>query len=115
MLDALIKLLTFQFLGEATVSLLSLPVPGPVAGMLLLLLYLLRSGRMDSMDDKLAGLSGRLLRHMTLLFIPSAVGITLHMERLRNEWRPILAALVVSTLVAIVVTAALAHWLRHDK
>lgn len=112
MLDALIKLLAFQFLGEAGVSLLSLPIPGPVAGMLLLLLYLVLRG---GVEEKLAGLSSRFLRHMPLLFIPSAVGITLHLQRLRDEWLPILVALAISTLLSLVVTGALAHYLRHDK
>lgn len=112
MLDALTTLIFFQILGEATVYLLSIPVPGPVAGMLLLLLFLSKRG---GADEKLAYSCKRLLRHMTLLFIPSAVGITLHLQRLRAEWFPLLAALVVSTVASILITAAVVHWLRHDK
>lgn len=112
MLDTFIKLLIFQVLGEASVFLLSIPIPGAVAGMLLLLVFMvIRGGR----EEKLAHSSERLLRHMTLLFIPSAVGITLHLDRLRAEWLPILAALVASTLVTVIVTAVVANWFRHDK
>ena len=40
MLDGLLLLLLFQFLGEALVSVTGIPVPGPVVGMILLLLAL---------------------------------------------------------------------------
>lgn len=101
MLDSLIKVLMFQAVGETLVFVLSIPIPGPVVGMLLLFLYLLVRGRND---EKLAAFSAGFLRHLALLFVPAAVGIMLHLERVAQEWLPILAALVGSTLLSILVT-----------
>ncbi|WP_292932548.1 CidA/LrgA family protein [Noviherbaspirillum sp.] len=102
MIESLIKLLLFQAIGEMLVLVLAIPIPGPVIGMLFLFLYLVARGRED---NNLAAFSGKFLRHLTLLFIPAAVGIMLHLERVSQEWLPILVALTVSTLVSIVVTA----------
>ena len=39
----------------------------------------------------------------------------LHAERLENEWLPLLAALVVSTLVTLAVSAAVLHLLVRRR
>ena len=39
------------------------------------------------------------------LFVPAGVGIMVHAHRIGSEWMPIVIALVVSTWVAIAVTA----------
>ena len=38
--------------------------------------------------------------------MPAGTGIMLHFGRIRAEWLPILAALLVSTILTIMVTAA---------
>lgn len=112
MIDSVIKLLLFQAIGEAFVGVLSIPIPGPVVGMLFLFLYLLVRGRED---ENLAAFSGVFLRHLALLFIPAAVGIMMHLDRVIQEWLPILAALLGSTLASILVTAVVVQRLkRHD-
>jgi len=50
--------------------------------------------------------SQSLLGHLSLLFVPAAVGVVVHVDRLRAEWLPILVALLVSTILTIAVTAA---------
>lgn len=109
MLNTLLILLVFQTMGEGLVYLFSLPVPGPVIGMLLLLAYLIVKKEAAA---KLAPTSSQLLSHMALLFVPAGVGISVHMHRIAGEWLPILVALVVSTVVSIVVTAAVIHRLK---
>jgi holin-like protein len=49
--------------------------------------------------------SNELLRHLSLLFVPAGVGIMVHASRIESEWMPIVIALVISTWVAIAVTA----------
>lgn len=109
MIDGFAKLLVFQALGEGLAFSLSIPIPGPVIGMLLLFLYLLaREGE----ADKLASFSTQFLGHLALLFVPAAVGILLHVHRVAEEWIPITAALTISTAVSIVVTAVVIRWLK---
>ena len=109
MLNTLLTLLIFQTMGEGLVYLLGLPVPGPVIGMLLLLAYLIVK---KNTAAKLAPASSQLLSHMALLFVPAGVGISVHVHRIAEEWIPIAVALIVSTVVSIVVTAAVIQRLK---
>ena len=102
-------LLVFQTMGEGLSYALSLPVPGPVIGMVLLLAYLMLK---DDAIGKLAPTSLALLKHLSLLFVPAGVGIMVHVQRIASEWLPIMLALVTSTVVSIIVTAAVVRWLR---
>lgn len=102
MLAAITLLLIFQLAGEAIALFFSLPVPGPVIGMGLLFVALgLRGGP----SQELRGTAQTLLQHLSLLFVPAGVGVMLHVERIADEWLPIVVALVVSTFAAIIVTA----------
>jgi holin-like protein len=109
MLNTFATLLVFQTMGEGLAYSLSLPIPGPVIGMLLLFLYLLLKS--DAVHS-LAPTSLALLRHLSLLFVPAGVGIMVHAQRLAAEWLPITVALVVSTAVCIAVTALVVRALQ---
>jgi len=97
-------LLLFQCAGEAISHLLRLPVPGPVVGMVLLLVAL-RSR--DRIPDSIAVAADGLAKHLSLLFVPAGVGVMMYFGRLAGVWLPIVVALFVSTLVAIAVAAVL--------
>lgn len=109
MINTIATLMVFQTMGEGLSYALSLPVPGPVIGMVLLLAYLMLK---DDAIAKLAPTSLVLLKHLSLLFVPAGVGIMVHAKRIAAEWLPIMFALVVSTIVSIIVTAAVVRWLR---
>lgn len=112
MLDTLLTLLIFQIMGEGLVHVLSLPIPGPVIGMLLLLCYLImRKG----LAERLAPTTNQLLAHMALLFVPAGVGISVHLHRIANEWLAIAVSLVVSTVLSIVVTAVVIRRLSRSR
>ena len=102
MLSAITTLLLFQLIGEVIAQALALPIPGPVVGMGLffatLALPAMPSQRMREPAQNL-------LQHLSLLFVPAGVGVMLHGQRIGTEWLPIAAALVVSTVLAIVVAA----------
>lgn len=112
MLAALTQLLLFQLIGEVLARSLAWSVPGPVLGMLLLLLALLwRRGPSPDMQAT----SAQLLQHLSLLFIPAGVGILVHWHRVSAEWLPIVVAMVVSTAVAMAVTAVTIQWLHKPN
>lgn len=107
MLEALATLLVFQTVGEALSYLLRLPVPGPVIGMALLLgLLVIRPASID----RLRPTSLELLKHLSLLFVPAGVGVMLHVARIGREWLPIVVSLLLSTALAIAVTALVVTW-----
>lgn len=106
-------LLAFLALGEVAVRLLGVPVPGNVAGMLLLALALgmgwIRLPWVEPVADWL-------LDHLGLFFVPPGVGVMLHWGLIRREWLPILAAFVLSTFAVLAVTGLVAHGLaRKDS
>ncbi|MGE5385504.1 MAG: CidA/LrgA family protein [Betaproteobacteria bacterium] len=96
-------LLVFQVVGEVIAFGFSLPVPGPVIGMALLFVTLVLKGGIGA---EIRHTAQGLLQHLSLLFVPAGVGVMLHLERLADEWLALTASLVVSTVVALLVTAA---------
>ncbi|MCV2218612.1 CidA/LrgA family protein [Thauera sp. Sel9] len=113
MIAALTLLLVLQLIGEIIARGLDLPIPGPVIGMMLLFLGLvLRGGPSETLRQT----AGSLLQHLSLLFIPAGAGIMLYRDLIAAEWLPLAAALLGSTVLAIVVTALVLDALvkRHE-
>lgn len=102
MLADLAVLLACQLVGELLVFLLGLPVPGPVLGLVLLLGLCAARGRPPGTLDTTAP---ALLSHLALLFVPAGVGVMLHLGTIARDGPAILAALLVSTWLAIGLTA----------
>lgn len=106
MVQGLAALLLFQSLGEAVAHFGGLPVPGPVIGLVALLLVLLvrrrwRPAPWAALEQAADGL----LAHLSIFFIPAAVGVMLYWEPLVREGLAWVVALVASTAAALAVTA----------
>ncbi|MFM7000575.1 MAG: CidA/LrgA family protein [Limnohabitans sp.] len=102
MIQGLVQLFIFQALGEL-LSRFALPfIPGPVLGLVLLLAFLsVRSHVPAAMDM----VGSAILQHLGLLFIPASVGVVLYLPLLQaNAWA-MSAALVISVVATVVVTA----------
>lgn len=110
MLGAITILLLFQLAGEVLAQFLSLPVPGPVIGMALLLLALVLRG---STPPDVQRTANGILGHLSILFIPGGVGVMLYLPRLADEWLPIIASLVVSTVLTLTATALVLRGLQR--
>lgn len=103
-LNGLTILLIYQLIGEVTSRLLHLPIPGPVVGMVLLFItLLLRNALLETLE--LA--ANALLSHLALLFVPAGVGVMVHFARIGEQWLPITAALIFSTIITLVATAGI--------
>ena len=102
MLAGLTWLLVYQCIGEILVRWTGLPVPGPVIGMVLLFATLTAK---KTVPKSLQTTASGLLSHLSLLFVPAGVGVMQHFHRVATEWLPIAVALVVSTVLALAVTA----------
>jgi holin-like protein len=101
MLAAFAALLVCQLVGEAAARALALPVPGPVLGLLLLFGFVFwRGGPPEAVRETSLGL----LRHLPILFVPAAVGVIRHFERIADEWLAILVALTVGTWLTVAAT-----------
>ena len=95
-------LLTFQLAGEFLTRAGGLTLPGPVLGMALLLGAFVASPRLAQAVRPTAQ---GLLSYLSLLFVPAGVGIVGHIGRLGSDIPAILAAIVISTGLAIAVGA----------
>lgn len=104
--EALALLLCAQLAGEALVSLIRLALPffafpGPVVGMVLLLLYLSLRG---SAGENLERTSTVILRNLSLLFVPAMVGIVDQAGLVASYGVLLLAAILISTVLTLLVT-----------
>jgi holin-like protein len=113
MLGGLTLLLVFQLVGEVLVQALGLPLPGPVLGLLLLFLMLTVRGEVAR---PLRDTANGVLQHFSILFVPAGAGVLLHGSRIGQDWLPLAAALVGSTVLSIGVTAlSLRALLRYRR
>ena len=106
MIPGLLVLLGCQLVGEFLVRLFDVPVPGPVVGMVLLLVLLrLREPRRDS---GLVRVAEGLLAHLQLLFVPAGVGVVQYLSLIGASAVPLAVGLVVSWFAALATTAGVA-------
>jgi len=91
---------------------LALPMPGPVVGLMLLLLLLLARDRFALLargplqGGGVESASRGLLANLSLLFIPAGVGVVQKLDLLAEHGIAIIAVLAVSVVVTLLVTVA---------
>jgi holin-like protein len=102
MLNGLIALLACQLAGETAARTLGLPLPGPVLGLVLLLVGMSASSRLAAAVRPVAQ---GILGHLSLLFVPAGVGVTGHLAALGAQAAPLFLALAISTALSITVGA----------
>lgn len=108
MIVSLTLILLCQLLGEVIVRGFGWPIPGPVLGMLILLVVLSLRDRIRTMVPEfgrtLDSTGKGLLAHLSLLFIPASVGVVQRLDVLAAHGVGLMVALVVSTFITLVVT-----------
>ena len=107
MIGALALLFACQLAGETVHRLAGLPLPGSVIGMLLLIgwLALVRKER-----PTLDAVSGWLTAHLSIMFVPSAVGLIEQGPALSRYGVGLAVATAVSTVLTMVVTVLVFRW-----
>ena len=108
---ALLTLFGCQLAGEILHRVFWVPMPGPVTGMVLLTLILLR--RPAAMPESLAASARVLLQNRGLFFVPAGVGVVANVHLIRQEWMPICVALIGSTCLSLLATACTVDFLRR--
>ncbi|RYZ04506.1 MAG: CidA/LrgA family protein [Comamonadaceae bacterium] len=110
-LRGLAWLLVFQSIGELFSRGLSLPLPGPVLGMTLLLAGL----RFEVVRGPVGECAAFLLQHLSLLFIPVGVGVMTHLALLTQYGGRMLLVVALSTWIGLAVTALVLFWPDRRK
>jgi holin-like protein len=98
MISGLVQILLFQSIGELASKFLLPTLPGPVIGLVLLVLWLvLRKG----INTELAMVADGFSQYLGLLFVPAAVGVVLFLPQLQANALAIISALVGSVILTI--------------
>ncbi|CAA2099306.1 MULTISPECIES: CidA/LrgA family protein [Methylobacterium] len=115
MIVSLTLILLAQLVGEALARGAALPVPGPVIGMALLLLFMVVRDRWRGqaarilaaplVDGTLERSGKGLLAHLSLMFIPAGAGIVGRLDVLEAHGLALACVVVVSTLATLTATA----------
>ncbi len=112
MIAGLVQILLFQGLGELVAKFLLPLIPGPVIGLVLLLAWLRIKG---SVPESIDFVATAFAQNLGLLFIPAAVGVVMFWPQLRNHVWAIGAALLVSVVATMAVTALVLGALAKDE
>ena len=110
-LRGLAWLLVLQSVGELLARAFSLPFPGPVVGMVLLLGAL----RWPLVREPVAACADTLLQHLSLLFVPVGVGVMTHLALVSQYGGRMLIVIVLSTWIGLGVTALVLYKLMPEE
>jgi holin-like protein len=94
-------LLACQLAGELLARALTLPWPGPVLGIALVLALL----ALGWAQAPIAAACDVLLSHLSLLFVPVGVGVITHLDELAAHGAALVVVLLLSTWIGLAVTA----------
>ena len=98
LLRGLTWLVLFQLLGTALNHLILPVLPGPIIGLVLLLIYLMVRGEVS---EPLSLAANNLLRYLPLLLVPPAVGVMVYAADIAADFWAIAGALVLSLLISM--------------
>lgn len=103
LIPALSLFIGFDVVGEWLQRHFALPIPGALIGLVLLTLLLFMRPRFST--ENMRGGARLLLLGMSMFFVPAGTGVITQLHAIRIQWLPISAALIVSTLASLLVTA----------
>ena len=98
LLRGLTWLVLFQLLGIALNHLFIPVLPGPIIGLVLLLVFLMVRGEVG---EPLSQAASSLLRYLPLLLVPPAVGVMVYASVIAADFWAIAGALVLSLLLSM--------------
>lgn len=98
MIPGLVQILFFQSLGELISKFALSSLPGPVIGLVLLLIWL---NFKKDISPSLILVADGFSQYLGLLFVPAAVGVVLFLPQLKTNAVPIIVALVGSVILTI--------------
>ena len=109
MLRSLFIIFFFQLLGEAIQKFFEINIPGPVIGLILLLLvfifFIKNSLPFRKIKKEISETSHQIINYLSLLFVPIGVGVVMHINYLGDNLFKILAIIIIGTLSTLVFVA----------
>ncbi|MGG3466968.1 CidA/LrgA family protein [Neobacillus pocheonensis] len=107
-----LTILFFYLMGNGLVRWLNLPLSGSILGMALLFIALMLGICNLKWVESVAQLH---IKHITLLFIPFAVGVWHFTRIFRNDGIKLSSILAISSLVVLFITAIMAELIESNS
>jgi len=118
MLRSLFIIFFFQLLGEAIQKFFEINIPGPVIGLVLLLLvfifFLKSSSQFKKIKRDISNTSHQIINYLSLLFVPIGVGVVMHINYLGDNLFKILAIVYLQAEPLFWITLTLGAFLVGD-
>ena len=109
MLRSLFIIFFYQLLGEAIQKFFEINIPGPVIGLILLLLTFIIFSKKFTQSKKIikeiSVISHQIINYLSLLFVPIGVGVVMHINYLGDNLFTIFSIIIIGTLATLVFTA----------
>jgi holin-like protein len=106
-----LKVLGYLCLGEIIVQIAGLPVPGPIVGLLIMLVDFSLNGAPDADVETIFD---GVCKHLAILFVPAGAGLVAHGGLLSAGVSAILIAVLMGTVATMLVTALCFSLLRLE-
>ena len=109
MLRSLFIIFFYQLSGEAIQKIFEINIPGPVIGLILLLLSFIFFSKKLTQSKKIikeiSVTSNQIINYLSLLFVPIGVGVVMHINYLEDNLFKIFSIIIIGTLATLVFTA----------
>ena len=110
MLKSIFIIFLFQLIGESVQKYLELTIPGPVVGLILLLIFfvLLKNSKnifVNKTKNEIISTAIHISNYLSLLFVPIGVGVVMHLSYLEKNYIEVLGVIFFSTILTIGFTA----------
>ena len=120
MLKGIFIIFFFQLIGEVVQQYFVLLIPGPVVGLILLLMTLicsqgLTSPTIGTLSKSIFQSADGILSYLSLLFVPIGVGVIMHLQYLENNILSIIAIILFGTVTSLGLTAVLFERLMKNN
>lgn len=106
LLRGLTWLVLFQLVGTALNHLFLSVLPGPIIGLMLLIIYLMIRGEVS---EPISLAASSLLKYLPLLLVPPAVGVMVYAGQIADDFWAIVGSLVLSLMISL----TFAGWLMQ--
>ena len=117
MLRSFFIILLYQLVGETLQKFFNIIIPGPVIGLVLLLITFIfikkfKDKKVLQIKKDVIKTGNIIVSHLSLLFIPIGVGVVMHISYLGENLFQVFAVIVIGTLLTVAFTAKIMELLN---
>ena len=123
MLKNIFIIFLYQLVGESIQKYFLLNIPGPVIGLILLLITFIFLGKKSKdivrLKKEISETANQIINYLSLLFVPIGVGVVMHISYLEKNLINVLIVIIIGTVLTTGFTAYLMekinNWEKNDR